>query len=266
MILVRGGGDLASGVVYRLYRAGIKVAITELPDPLVVRRLVAFAEAVHQGTMQVEGVSAQRADGPQHAHELMQAGIVAVLVDPQAECRDFFQPIVIVDGRMTKRPPDLPFETVPLTVGLGPGFTAGENCHAVVETNRGHSLGRVIWDGPAMADTGIPEAVMYKREERVLRAPVAGILHTRAEIGERIQRGQKIAEVDGAAILAPFDGVLRGIVHSDRQVSQGMKIGDLDPRNDPTYVRRISDKSLAVAGGVLEAVLTRPEIRSRLWI
>lgn len=266
MILVRGGGDLASGVVYRLHRAGIKAMVTELPDPLVVRRLVAFADAVHRGSVQVEGVPAQLVDSPQQALDLLASGIIPVLVDPLAECREHIDPVVIVDGRMTKRPPDLPLDAAPLIIGLGPGFIAGKNCHAVVETNRGHSLGRVIWHGPAMADTGIPEAVLYKREERVLRAPISGIFSAVAEIGQQLTRGEKIAEVDGREIRAPFDGVLRGIVYSGRWVSQGLKIGDLDPRNDPAYVRRISDKSLAVGGGVLEAVLTRPEIRECLWI
>lgn len=266
MVLVRGGGDLASGVIYRLHQAGIQVAVTELHDPLVVRRKVAFAEAVYQGTVRVEGVQAQLAQDPRQALQLLQAGLVAVLIDPQADSRFSLKPLVIVDGRMTKKPPDLPMQAAALLIGLGPGFTAGSNCHAVIETNRGHSLGRVIWDGPAMADTGIPEAVLYQREERVLRAPASGILQNSAEIGDQVKRGEIVAEVAGVPILAPFDGVLRGLVHSGRQVSEGLKIGDLDPRNDPAYVTRISDKSLAVGGGVLEAVLARPEIRQNLWI
>jgi xanthine dehydrogenase accessory factor len=265
MVVVRGGGDLGSGVAYRLFRAGIRVVVTELPDPLVVRRKVAFAEAVFQRNVQVEGVTAELAQNPQQALVLLQADRIAVLIDPQADCRHILQPLVIVDSRMTKQPPDLPLEAAPLVIGLGPGFVAGVNCHAVVETNRGHSLGRVIWEGPAMADTGIPEAVLYHREERVLRAPATGRLRNKARIGDLLKRGEVVAEVDGQPVLAPFDGVLRGIIHTGRQVNQRLKIADLDPRNDPSYVTRISDKSLAVGGGVLEAVLSRPDIRARLW-
>ncbi|MFN2196869.1 MAG: selenium-dependent molybdenum cofactor biosynthesis protein YqeB [Anaerolineales bacterium] len=265
MIFVRGGGDLASGVVYRLYRAGIPVVVAELSQPLVVRRLVSFAETVYRGSFQVEGVAAQLVPDARAALEVLSNRIVPVLVDPHGDSRMELKPLAIVDGRMTKRPPDLEMDAAPLMIGLGPGFTAGENCHAVIETNRGHAMGRVIWDGPAESDTGIPEAVSRFRSERVLRAPAEGILVGKVEIGTRLSAGQPVAEVSGAVVAAPFDGVLRGLVHPGVAVRKGMKIGDLDPRGDPAYCTRISDKSLAVGGGVLEAILTRPDIRQKLW-
>lgn len=265
MILVRGGGDLASGVIYRLYRAGMQVVVTELPQPLVVRRLVAFAEAVYQREHSVEGVPSRLANKSEEALALLKMGVIPVLIDPAAGCREALRPIVLVDGRMTKQPPELGIEAAPLVIGLGPGFIAGENCHAVIETNRGYALGRVIWQGKAESDTGLPEAVFRRQAERVLRAPRAGRLQVFAEIGERLKTGQKIAEVGGEPILAPFDGVLRGIIYPSSIVGEGTKVGDLDPRNDPRFCRLISEKSLAVGGGVLEAILTRPEIRRQLW-
>jgi xanthine dehydrogenase accessory factor len=166
---------------------------------------------------------------------------------------------------MTKRPPDLSMDVAPLVIGLGPGFVAGTNCHAAIETNRGHFLGRVIWDGAPEADTGIPGAVAKHQNDRVLRAPANGIFQTRVEIGERVQQELVIAEVAGQKLVAPFDGILRGLLHDGLQVQQGLKVGDIDPRDDPRYATQVSEKSLAIGGGVLEALLTRPEIRERLW-
>jgi xanthine dehydrogenase accessory factor len=270
--LIRGGGDLASGVALRLHRAGLKLLITELPQPLVVRRLVSFAEAVYAGTVEVEGAQARCVADLSAALDLMQAGQIAVMVDPQLralpdlrEMDGRLELVALVDGRMTKRAPELSKETAPLVVGLGPGFVAGENCHAVVETNRGHNLGRVFWYGSAEADTGIPESVFSKRAQRVLRAPADGILVAHAEIGDHLEAGQLVAEVAGIPILAPFKGVLRGLAHPGMVVVKNLKIGDLDPRDDPSYCTLVSDKSLAVGGGVLEAILSQPELRRRLW-
>ncbi len=266
MILVRGGGDLASGVIYRLFQAGIRVIVTELPQPLVVRRLVSFAEAVYRGEFVVEGVPARLAVDVSDALSLSAAGIVPVLVDPPAACRFELSPLVLVDGRLTKKAPELGEDAAAFVIGLGPGFVAGRNCHAAIETNRGHMLGRVIWDGSPQADTGIPESVAQHQADRVLRAPAAGRLSDYAEIGSQIAEGQLVARVASQPVYAPFAGVLRGLVHPALDILRGMKIGDLDPRLDPLYSRTISEKSLAIGGGVLEAVLTLPEIRSQLWI
>ena len=269
-ILLRGGGDLASGCALRMQRAGLRVVITELAQPLVVRRSVAFAEAVYDGSTIVEGVTARRVKNIERAWQVLAQGEIPVLVDPRAEARETLQPQVIVDARLTKQPPELGMEAAELVIGLGPGFTAGENCHAVVETQRGHNLGRVIWQGTAASDTGIPESIApleagLAQAERVLRAPADGILHGLAGIGEQLQEGQPVAEVAGIIIYAPFKGVLRGLIHPGLQVWRGLKIGDVDPRNDPLYCWQVSDKALAVGGGVLEAILCIPELRRRLW-
>lgn len=274
-IIVRGGGDLASGVALRLHRAGLHVMITELPQPLVVRRAVAFADAIYEREITVEGVVARLAPtaAPKNALaaalELHRQGIIPVLVDPNADALEALRstgtPTVLVDARMLKRPPDLGKGAADLVIGLGPGFTAGVDCDAVIETNRGHSLGRVIWSGPAEADTGVPEGVANKTSERVLRAPRAGVLESLAEIGQHVAAGQIVARVGGADVLAIFPGVVRGLARSGLHVGRGDKIGDIDPRDNPCYCRLVSDKALAVGGGVLEALLARPGLRPFLW-
>lgn len=263
--MLRGGGDLASGVALRLQRAGLRVVITELAQPLVVRRLVSFAEAVYNGQTRVEEVLARRVETPDQAIPVLDQQEIAVLVDPPADARHYFQPLVLIDGRMAKRPSELDRQAAPLVIGLGPGFMAGQDCHAVIETQRGHLLGRVIWQGASLPDTGIPETVGERGQERVLRAPADGLLVAQVEIGDRLGTGQVVAEVGGKMVKAPFDGVLRGLVHPGLVVWRGQKIGDVDPRSNPEYCRLVSDKALAVGGGVLEAILRWPELRRRLW-
>lgn len=268
IVLLRGGGDLASGVALRLHRAGIRVMIAELPQPLAVRRLVSFANAIYEGECSVEGVTARRVQDPGDTLRVLQVlakGQIPVLVDPQGESVRSLHPMVLIDGRMTKQRAELIPERVKLILGLGPGFVAGENCHAVVETQRGHNLGRVIWDGAAEADTGLPEAVGEKREGRVLRAPADGELHPLAEICDHLEQGQPVAQVNGQVVEAPFKGVLRGLLYAGVMVQKGLKIGDVDPRDVVEYCTRVSEKSLAVGGGVLEAILSRPELRPHIW-
>ena len=271
IVLILGAGDLASGVALRLSRCGFQPVMTELAQPLMVRRLVSFGEAVYRGAFRVEGVPAQRAGDAAHALALVKQGIIPVLVDPHVEqCRALAALTeeerlpVLVDARMTKSPPTLSLDDAELLIGLGPGFCAGETCHAVVETQRGHMLGRVIWQGTAMEDTGVPESVQDYSRERVLRAMADGELRALAEIGDHVEPGQPVAEIGGQVVHAPFGGVLRGLIHSGLYVRQGMKIGDLDPRDDPLYCTLASDKSLAIGGGVLEAILSRPQLRARL--
>lgn len=268
IIVLRGGGDLASGVAVRLYRAGLRVAITELPQPHAVRRMVSFAEAVYAGEIEVEGITGNRITDPLDTLRVLRVfsqKLIPVLVDPDFQALKSLRPTVVIDGRMIKRDPELGLGQASLVIGLGPGFEAGVNCHAVVETKRGHHLGRVIWQGAPAADTGVPEAVEEYGIDRVLRAPVNGTLVTRKEICDQVGTGDVIAEVNGQQVLAPFAGVLRGLLHPGLAVSQGMKIGDIDPRNDPSYCTTVSDKALAVGGGVLEAILSRPDLRPMLW-
>lgn len=276
IVLIRGGGDLATGVAVRLFRAGFRIVMTEMPQPLAVRRTVSFAEAVYEGSWEVEKIRARRADSASEVPAILDQGEVPVLVDPEAAFlheQDRLQLRIgtVIDGRMTKRPAPDPLpehaldatnpEVVPLLIGLGPGFSAGVNCHAVIETMRGHTLGRVYWRGSAMADTNLPEG----DPRRVLRAPWAGIIHPHAQIGQRIEAGQILAEVlsgDGQVrlVTSPLAGILRGMIRPGLLVTSGLKIGDVDARNDPSLCYLVSDKSLAVGGGVLEAILGRPKI------
>jgi len=263
-ILVRGGGDLASGSALRLWRAGWEVIVTELPQPRVVRRLVSFAQAVYDGNAQVEEATAERVDDFGQAAAALKRHSVAVLVDPDADVRKLFCPHVILDGRMRKSPPEIGMDSALLTIGLGPGFTAGLDCHVVIETMRGPFLGRVIWQGSAERDTGIPEKVAGRQLERILRAPAAGVLEPNAEIGTFLKTGDTVARVAGLPVKAAFDGVLRGLIMGGVLVKAGEKIGDIDPRADPRLCYLVSDKSLAVSGGVLEAILSFPGLQSHL--
>lgn len=266
-ILIRGGGDLATGVAIRLYRSGFPVAITELLHPLMVRRTVSFGEAVNDGRAQVEGISAMLVDSAEEAKRQLNTRdgdrIIPVLVDPEACCRSLLRPLVIVDAIMAKRNIGTSLADAPFVVALGPGFTAGVDCHAVIETNRGHCLGRVIREGMAARDTGVPGEIGGKSTERLLRAPVAGTIEEKAQIGQRVVQGQIVAEVAGQGVQARIDGVLRGLTRSGIYVSAGLKVGDVDPRAQPAHCYLVSDKSLAIGGGVLEAVMGFITQRSR---
>jgi xanthine dehydrogenase accessory factor len=264
IILIRGGGDLASGVALRLHRAGLGIVITELPRPLAVRRSVAFAEAIYEGRITVESVTARSINNPADTRTILDAlaqDQIPVLVDPDGAAANALHPLAIIDGRMLKQPPEPMVHEARLYVGLGPGFTAPDTCDAVIETERGHALGRVIWAGQTAANTSQPEG----DARRVLRAPVDGVIESKSRIGAHFEPGQAIAAINGMEISAPFGGVLRGLLRPGTAAVRGMKIGDLDPRDDPRLCQLASDKSLAVGGGVLEALLARPEVRSRLW-
>lgn len=264
LVLIRGGGDLASGAALRLHRTGFKVLITEIERPLAVRRAVSFAEAVYQGEVQVEEVTGRRVADEEQIEMVFTEQVIPVLVDPHASIKAKINFEAVIDARMRKKPPESVIGADEIIVGLGPGFTAGVDCHAVVETKRGHTLGRVIWDGSAEGDTGEPEAIRGYDVERVLRAPVDGVLDAGLEIGTVVAAGDVVAQVDGHSLVAPFDGVLRGLIHDGLEVYTGMKIGDLDPRGVVEYCFIVSDKALAVAGGVMEALLSFESIRKGL--
>lgn len=261
LVVIRGAGDLASGVAVRLHRSGFPVVMTEIERPLAVRRTVAFAQAVFDGVCRVEEVTGRRCLIGE-APAVIAQDEIAVVVDPHGETIRRLRPPVVVDAIMAKRNIGTRREDAPFVVALGPGFTAGVDCHAVIETDRGHNLGRVIWQGSAAPDTGEPGELpgVGRRASRVLRAPAAGHVIGRYAIGERVAEGAELAVVrdeTGAEhpILAPFSGVLRGLIHPDVFVHAGMKIGDLDPRADVSYCFTVSDKSLAIGGGALEAIL-----------
>ncbi len=268
IVLIRGGGDLASGVAFRLHNSGFRVVITELPKPLAVRRLVSFGEAIYSGETTIEGITAKRVndiDDPLRILQLLSKGRIPVIIDPDGKSHQEVHPTVIVDARMLKAAPEPLHHTAKLYIGLGPGFIGGANCHAAIETQRGPWLGRVIWDGPTQIDSGVPEQVGDKKSDRALYAPIDGRVISLKAIGDTILEGEQIAEINGQPITAPFKGVLRGIIHPEVEAHQGMKIGDLDPRCDPQLCDHISDKALAIGGAVLEAILAKAELRPHLW-
>lgn len=254
LVAVRGGGDLGSGVALRLVRTGFRVVILERARPLAVRRSVSFGEAVYEGGVQVEELIGRLAKAHE-AREIMGAGEIPVVVDPAAEALSGLRPYALVDAILAKRNTGTTRTMAPLVVGLGPGFSAGKDVHAVIETNRGPRLGRVIWKGQAEPDTGWPGPVAGQSGSRVLRAPVSGVLRTCASIGDIVEEGATVASVAGMSIHAGFRGLVRGLARDGLEVTAGMKVGDIDPRLDPGLCTLVSDKALAVAGGVLEALL-----------
>lgn len=276
LVVLRGGGDLATGVAYRLHQAGFPVIVLELARPLVVRRKVAVATAVLQSQITIETLQAIHAQTVEEAFKLAKSGKIPVLVAPelpvfsnrlsvisnQSLLTDHRLPSteyripILVDARMAKRNIDTQKDQADLVIALGPGFTAGVNCHAVIETMRGHRLGRVIWEGSALPNTGTPGTVAGKGAERVLRAPTAGQVKWRFDIGDLVEEREVIGEVAGEPIIAPFSGVLRGLIAPGTAVPARLKIGDLDARGDVSACFTISDKALAIGGGVLEAILT----------
>jgi len=263
LTIIRGGGDLATGIAYRLHQAGFPLIVLELPQPLVVRRRVALATAVMEGTVTVENLHGRLVPDLAAAYELAPTGIIPVLVSP--ELPPAHMATIVIDARMAKRNLGTCRDQADLVIALGPGFTAGVDCHAVIETKRGHRLGRVIWQGAALPDSGTPGIIAGKAAERVIRAPAGGTVHWQRAIGDRVAAGDLLGSVAGQPLLAAFDGVLRGLIAPETAVPPHLKIGDLDPRADQEACFTISDKALAIGGGVLEAILTHWQ-RPRGWL
>jgi xanthine dehydrogenase accessory factor len=255
LIVIRGGGDLGTGVALRLHRAGFRVTILETAQPTVIRRAVAFASAVYEGSIAVEGVAARQTGVDDDLDSVWARGELPVVVDPGASILSRLRPDALVDAIMAKRNTGTRLDDAPIVVALGPGFTAGIDCHAVVETKRGHHLGRVYYVGSAQANTGMPGTVGGQSARRVVRAPAAGVFEALMEIGDRVAEGAAIGRVGEQPATAQIDGVLRGILHSGLAVASGMKVADVDPRGNAENCFTVSDKSWAVGGGALEAVL-----------
>ncbi len=255
LIWIKGGGDLASGVALRLHHCHLRVVISELSEPLAVRRTVCFSEAVRLGRCKVEDVTAIRADSPDEIQGIWDAGAIPVLVNPPVSLREEMKPDVFIDATIAKRNTGTTIADAPLVIALGPGFTAGEDCHAVIETLRGHWLGRVITSGSAVPNTGIPGMIGGYGKERVFRAPQDGIFHAEKTFGDLVTKGEEVASVDGMPIFAEIGGMIRGMLPEGIRVTKGVKAGDIDPRGREADYTTISDKAMAIAGGVLEAIL-----------
>jgi len=254
-IVIRGAGDLATGVAVRLWRSGFPVVMTEIAQPLTVRRTVSFSDAVYEGETSVEGITARRVEDRAGILKALDDQVIPVRVDPEATIVREIAPFAVIDAIMAKKNIGTRMGDAPFVVGLGPGFSAGKDVHAVVETKRGHTLGRVIWEGSAIPNTGIPGEVKGFGAERVIRATGPGIFKGTLCIGEHVEKGEIVAYAGDTPIPAPVSGMLRGLLHDGILVEKGLKSGDVDPRDNRESCWTISDKALAIGGGVLEAVL-----------
>lgn len=268
LIIVRGGGDIATGTIYKLYKCGFRVLILEIENPSAIRRNAAFSEAVYQGKQTVEDVTCLLAKDVDEAVSLLEKGELVMLIDPQGQCISRLQPMALVDGILAKENLGTHRGMAPVTVALGPGFEAGKDVDAVIETMRGHSLGRVIYEGRAIPNTGVPGMVGGYAKERVIHSPAAGILKNVCKVTDTVRQGQVIAviEKDGESIpvKATIDGLLRGLIREDYPVTKGFKIADIDPRvQEYDNCFTISDKARCIAGGVLEAILYLDRIRRK---
>lgn len=253
--VIKGADELATGVAYRLHKCGLDVIMTETGSPLVVKRKVAFAEAVQDGTVTVEGINARLAGSMENALAMFDEGIIPVVIDPEARVVEELYPQIVVDARMAKRNLGTTIEDAPLVIGLGPGFEAGVDVHAVIETCRGSRLGRVIYRGGAIPNTGVPGDIEGCTVERMIKAPVEGVVINARSIGEAVKKGDIVATVGNTPVRSRITGIVRGMVREGVNVPKGTRIANIDPRKD-IECDIISDRALSVAGGVLEAVFT----------
>ncbi|MCR5387925.1 MAG: EF2563 family selenium-dependent molybdenum hydroxylase system protein [Lachnospiraceae bacterium] len=257
LVLIRGAGDIASGIAVRLKRSGFDVIMTEIKEPLAIRRTVAFCEAVRlKGeTVKVEGFEAKLAKDESEALKLMCTGVIPVLVDPELKCLDEIKPEILVDAILAKKNLGTKKSFADIVIGIGPGFTAGEDCHAVIESMRCHTLGRAYYEGTTIPNTAVPGLIGGFAGERVMRAPCDGVFESTLSIGDVVKAGDTVGYVDGQPMKASIDGIIRGLIADGTPVTSGLKSGDVDPRADATYCTLVSDKALAIGGGVLEAIM-----------
>ena len=258
VVLIRGAGEMASGVAHRLHQSHFKICMTEIPHPLAVRREVSFSEAIYEKEKEVDGVRAKLISSPEEMEGVWKKGHMALLIDPDGKkIRSILKPDILIDGIMAKKNLGTHMNDAPLVIGLGPGFTAGKDVHMVIETNRGHHLGRVIFNGTAEPDTGIPGEIGGYTVERLLRTMKKGVFHPQKLIGDRVNKGSVVAVVDDFPVIAKISGVVRGLLREGIEAKKGMKVGDIDPRGKRELCFTISEKARAIGGGVLEAILSR---------
>ena len=264
LVLIKGAGDLATGTAVRLHRAGFSVVMTDIAQPTAVRRTVAFSQCIYDGVAEVEGITARRAANGEEASAMLAAGEIPVLVDPEARILNELPFGAVVDAILAKRNLGTSLTDAPIVLALGPGFTAGVDCHGVVETMRGHDLGRLILEGSAIPNTGVPGDVGGYTKERIIRAPADGPFEPVARIGQKVELGDVVAKVNGVPVAAQLTGIVRGMLPAGIPVTKGMKSGDIDPRCEVRHCFTVSDKARAIGGGVLEGLLYFGR-RTGLW-
>ena len=255
LILVKGAGDLATGTAVRLHRAGFSVVMTDIAQPTAVRRTVAFSQCIYDGHTTVEGITGRKAADRAQAEAILAAGGIPVLCDPEAAILAQLPFTVVVDAILAKKNLGTAITDAPIVLALGPGFTAGVDCHGVIETKRGHDLGRLILEGSAIPNTGVPGDVGGYTKERIIRAPADGPFEPMAQIGQQVSLGDVVAKVNGVPVTAQLTGIVRGMLPAGIPVTAGMKAGDIDPRCEERHCFTVSDKARAIGGGVLEGIL-----------
>jgi selenium-dependent molybdenum hydroxylase system protein, yqeB family len=256
-IWIRGAGDLATGIALRLYRSGFDIVMSDIAVPTTVRRTVAFSPAVYEGEASVEGITGKFCENISMIDTVMESGCIPVVVDPSGEIMKEYKPDVIVDAIIAKTNIGTKITDADIVIGVGPGFEAGVDCHAVVETKRGHNLGRVIWSGSAYPNTGVPGNIGGYTVERIIRATADGVFRAKVNIGDYVKAGDLLAYCDETPVYANIDGIVRGLLQDGVKVKTGMKSGDVDPRAEKEYCFTVSDKASAIGGGVLEAILSK---------
>jgi xanthine dehydrogenase accessory factor len=255
MVLIKGAGEMATGVAHRLASCHFKVCMTETSIPQAVRREVAFSEAIFDSEKEVEGITARRVESPDDIQEVWKEKKIPILTDPEATVKDLIKPDVLIDATLAKRNLGTKMTDAPLVIGLGPGFHAGRDVHMVVETNRGHNLGRIFASGEAEPNTGIPGSIDGYAEERVIRAPKDGTFKALIKIGEGVMADGKVGMIGSVEVRSRISGVVRGLLRDGTEVWKGMKLGDVDPRGIKGHCYTISDKARTISGGVLQAIL-----------
>lgn len=256
-IWIRGAGDLATGIALRLFRSGFDVIMSDIAVPTTVRRTVAFSPAIYEGEAKVEGISGKCCESISDIDNTIKSGCIPVIVDPSGDIMREYKPDVVVDAIIAKSNIGTWITDANIVIGVGPGFEAGVDCHAVVETKRGHNLGRVIWSGSAYPNTGVPGNIGGYTVERIIRATADGTFKANVSIGDSVKAGDLVAFCDETPVYANIDGIVRGLLQDGVKVKIGMKSGDVDPRAQREYCFSVSDKASAIGGGVLEAILSK---------
>lgn len=255
MILIKGAGDLATGIAYRLKKSGFDIVMTEIDKPTTVRRTVAFSQAVFDNEIVIEGIKGVKVNNINEIYKEINQGNIPIIIDEKAEIIKELRPDVVVDAIIAKKNLGINIKDAPIVIGVGPGFEAKVDCHLVVETKRGHYLGKVIEEGSAIPNTGVPGNIGGYTKERIIRASSNGKIKPVVSIGDFVKKGDVVAYVDGVEVLAQIDGIVRGMLQEGIEVFKGMKSGDIDPRCEKDHCFTISDKARSIGGGVLEAIM-----------
>lgn len=255
LVVLRGGGDIASGIAHRLKRSGFRVVILDIENPLCIRRKVSFSEAIYSGEMELEGVKGVKVNSLDEIYEELDKSNIPIFIDEKAQIVKELKPDVIVDAIIAKKNLGTHKDMAPLTIGIGPGFEAGKDVDFVIESNRGHDLGKVIHHGRAADNTGVPGVIMGYSSERVIKANANGNIKHFKQLGDLVEKGELISTINESTIIAEISGLLRGLIKDGTPVVEGLKIGDIDPRGYNVDPDTISDKARAIGGGVLEAIL-----------